>query len=302
MDQRSERRFGLRWVRALPALALGGSLALSPLASAFAEDYGPNTCLEGFVWRGAFPNDYVCVQPRVREQVVKDNRDAPLRTKSWLTDVHGRPSRACRDGFVWREAGPNDQVCVLIREREQAKKDNREAASRRKYTLCESYAALAVAQNETNVLRACGLTGPRWHSSYNTHFRWCLDVPGDVSGSESRARSIEIGPCLNRTSAGPATAQASLGVSLQFAPGDLANRNLVVTGSNFQANEQVAIRLVTQSQNQGPATSETLITANGLGQITTTIGVRCPVGLSTTHQVTARGLTTGRTSTAGAAC
>ncbi|WP_188855247.1 hypothetical protein [Aureimonas glaciei] len=36
----------------------------------------------------------------------------------------------CAEGFVWREAGPNDHVCVSPETRDQARRDNAEAASR----------------------------------------------------------------------------------------------------------------------------------------------------------------------------
>jgi hypothetical protein len=37
----------------------------------------------------------------------------------------------CRGGFVWRDAGPNDHVCVRPEARTQAAADNSNAASRR---------------------------------------------------------------------------------------------------------------------------------------------------------------------------
>jgi hypothetical protein len=37
----------------------------------------------------------------------------------------------CRQGFVWREAFPGDQVCVTPRTRDQAAQDNSQAAARR---------------------------------------------------------------------------------------------------------------------------------------------------------------------------
>ncbi len=38
---------------------------------------------------------------------------------------------ACRPGFVWREAEPEDHVCVLPEVRQQAADDNRQADARR---------------------------------------------------------------------------------------------------------------------------------------------------------------------------
>jgi hypothetical protein len=95
---------------------------------------------------------------------------------------------------------------------------------------------------------------------------------------------------------------SGLGIPLWLTIGTWTGLLAGAPGSGFQANEEVAIHLVTQSQNQGPATSDHLTTANTLGQVNVTIGVRCPVGTSPTHQATASGLTTNRTSTAGSSC
>lgn len=46
-------------------------------------------------------------------------------------DVRTPHGERCRDGFVWREAAPGDQVCVTPATREQAKRDNAAADSRR---------------------------------------------------------------------------------------------------------------------------------------------------------------------------
>ncbi len=39
-------------------------------------------------------------------------------------------SNTCKQGFVWREAGPDDHVCVIPDHRSQAALDNRLAAQR----------------------------------------------------------------------------------------------------------------------------------------------------------------------------
>jgi len=35
---------------------------------------GPDTCLEGYVWREAVAGDHVCVTPETRDQTAEDNR------------------------------------------------------------------------------------------------------------------------------------------------------------------------------------------------------------------------------------
>ena len=43
--------------------------------------YGPDTCLNGYVWRDAFSGDHVCVTPEQRTQAAYDNSQAPYRIK-----------------------------------------------------------------------------------------------------------------------------------------------------------------------------------------------------------------------------
>ena len=84
-------------------------------------------CIQGFVWREAFPGDRVCVMPAIRAQAAEDNRLAVSRRPpsggSYGPDT-------CKEGFVWRDAGPRDHVCVPPSTRAQAKEDNNAASSR----------------------------------------------------------------------------------------------------------------------------------------------------------------------------
>ena len=105
--------------------AFGVAAALSP---AQAQDYGPNTCVSGYVWREAFPGDVVCVLPQVRTQTREDNQLANARRQPG-GGAYG--PNTCRSGFVWRDALPGDYVCVTPETRAQAAADNRAADSRR---------------------------------------------------------------------------------------------------------------------------------------------------------------------------
>jgi hypothetical protein len=67
--------------------------------------YASETCLEGYVWREAFPNDYVCVTPETRAQAATDNRQAAARRQPG-GGAFGPDT--CRQGYVWREARPED--------------------------------------------------------------------------------------------------------------------------------------------------------------------------------------------------
>jgi hypothetical protein len=82
---------------------------------------GPTSCVEGYVWREAFPGDYVCVLPATRAKAAADNAAAGSRIEA---------DGLCNQGFVWREAGPNDHVCVTPETRACAAADNAAQADR----------------------------------------------------------------------------------------------------------------------------------------------------------------------------
>jgi hypothetical protein len=90
--------------------------------------FGPDTCIAGFVWREAIPDDHVCVLPAIREATWEQNQEA---------DAHRAPNGGafgpdtCLQGFVWRDALQGDHVCVTPNIRQQAASDNAAAKSRR---------------------------------------------------------------------------------------------------------------------------------------------------------------------------
>lgn len=89
--------------------------------------YGPDTCVQGYVWRDAFPGDHVCVLPSTRAEVARDNSQADARRQPG-GGAYGPDT--CRVGFVWREANPKDHVCVSPEMRELVRRDNSVADSR----------------------------------------------------------------------------------------------------------------------------------------------------------------------------
>ncbi|QDY76174.1 hypothetical protein [Streptomyces qinzhouensis] len=103
---------------------LAGVLVAGPPAAAADLPYGPYTCVNGFVWREAFPGDLVCVTPAIRGQGWSENALGPSRR-----EPNGGPygPDTCKQGFVWREARPSDRVCVPPPSRDQARSDNANA-------------------------------------------------------------------------------------------------------------------------------------------------------------------------------
>jgi hypothetical protein len=87
----------------------------------------PDTCIQGYVWREATPNDRVCVTPEIRTQTAEDNSAAASRIDP-VDRTYG--PFTCVQGYVWREAMPNDLVCVTPEVRSQTASDNSLASSR----------------------------------------------------------------------------------------------------------------------------------------------------------------------------
>ncbi|MEU0496034.1 hypothetical protein [Mycobacterium sp. NPDC006124] len=119
-------------MRALSALSLAaalGILAAALPAPVFADPlpYGPDTCVDGFVWREARSGDTVCVTPATRDQIAAQNANA---------SANRDPSQAsgpqsCSQGYVWREAFDGDTICVTPAVRSATLADNAAAASRK---------------------------------------------------------------------------------------------------------------------------------------------------------------------------
>lgn len=112
-----------------PALALAALVVGSGFTPAVAEPlpYGPDTCIDGYVWREARDGDTVCVTPDVRAATKAQNAD-PSANKD-PNGAYGPES--CASGFVWREAFDGDTICVTSAVRSATKADNAAAASRR---------------------------------------------------------------------------------------------------------------------------------------------------------------------------
>jgi hypothetical protein len=108
-------------------VALG---ALGSQATALADPlpYGPDTCIQGFVWREAGPGDVVCVTPAIRTSTAQQNQAAGQNVEP-NGGAYGPAT--CKQGFVWREAFSGDTVCVTPGVRSQAASDNAAAASRK---------------------------------------------------------------------------------------------------------------------------------------------------------------------------
>jgi hypothetical protein len=102
------------------------ALAATP-ASADPLPYGPDTCIQGYVWREARAGDTVCVTSEMRAIIAQQNG-----TSGANKDPNaGSGPQSCSQGYVWREAFDGDTICVTPDFRAQVKGDNAAASSRK---------------------------------------------------------------------------------------------------------------------------------------------------------------------------
>jgi CubicO group peptidase (beta-lactamase class C family) len=116
----------------LPGTAFAASPAamtapVASLAPAADLPHGPDTCVNGFVWREARPSDHVCVTPETRTLTAQENAAAESRRDP---GHGGFGPLACAVPYVWREAFDGDTVCVTVDRRTRARDDNAHAAER----------------------------------------------------------------------------------------------------------------------------------------------------------------------------
>jgi hypothetical protein len=116
----------------LPLSAAIAIVAVALPAPVFADPndlpYGPDTCIQGYVWREARTGDTVCVTPPVRDRTAQENANPSL-NKEPNSGAYG--PNTCKQGFVWREAFDGDTICVTPEMRGQTLADNAAAASRK---------------------------------------------------------------------------------------------------------------------------------------------------------------------------
>lgn len=112
------------------SLAMLGTVGVGASQASAAADplpYGPDTCIQGYVWREANPQDHVCVTQTVRSQTAQQNQ-AAAQHRDPNGGAYGPDT--CVQGYVWRDAFEADHVCVTPDVRTQAANDNAAAASR----------------------------------------------------------------------------------------------------------------------------------------------------------------------------
>lgn len=123
------RRGKARYSTLLPLTAAIAGLAVALPVPVLADElpYGPDTCIQGYVWREARGGDTVCVTSATRDATAQQNANA-AQNREPNGGAYGPDT--CKSGFVWREAFGGDHVCVSPPVRDQAAGDNAAAQSR----------------------------------------------------------------------------------------------------------------------------------------------------------------------------
>ena len=125
------------------AFATFAGIAAQVPAQADPLPYGPDTCIQGYVWREARSGDTVCVTPDVRATVAQQNA-----TPGANKDPNaGSGPQSCSQGYVWREAFDGDTICVTPAFRQQMFDANAAAASRKQANQPQPTPAPAPAPN-----------------------------------------------------------------------------------------------------------------------------------------------------------
>ncbi|MCV7423961.1 hypothetical protein H7K45_25745 [Mycobacterium yunnanensis] len=147
--------------------------------------YGPDTCVQGFVWREARPGDTVCVTPGVRDAIAAQNANAGANKDPQA----GSGPESCSQGYVWREAFDGDTICVTPAVRSATLADNAAAASRKQTNVPLPTTFAAPAQAGGKVVFE--VTGP------GEVFNIVTDPDGTFVGDHTPlpfSRSMTIGP------------------------------------------------------------------------------------------------------------
>lgn len=90
--------------------------------------------------------------------------------------------------------------CMGSRTSSVMAEDTNRGAEMDKCNYCRGYADKVPAKVREARLYSCQVTGPKWSSDPQDHFRWCFDSKDslDVAASEERDRDVEVALCKDR--------------------------------------------------------------------------------------------------------
>lgn len=114
-----------RWLFVIVALPLAGFGAPAAYADDPLMPYGPDTCIDGYVWREITFTDHVCVTPETRE--VHKIRSA----EDLHRDLNHPELPICQEGYVPHLFVAQDVACITPQQLQQIADDNAQAERRK---------------------------------------------------------------------------------------------------------------------------------------------------------------------------
>jgi hypothetical protein len=121
--------------------------------------------------------------------------NSDTRCKAW---TYIRPVSQCRLKFTAGLPVKNG-CCIAGYKRKPAAVAT---PDQKQQQVCADYADAATKAQDSNLQQGCGLTGPRWTTSYRDHYAYCLRSPQDVVADETAIRADEISRCTQSASGG----------------------------------------------------------------------------------------------------
>ena len=216
------------------------------VVTGFAASYAgaaapPDACIDGYVWREAYPDDHVCVALATREQAAADNKLATTRREP-QGGAYGADT--CKPGFVWRDARPNDYVCVTPEVRAQTARDNSLAHTR------QQQPSVIIRDNEPQLREQVPRQAQIW-SRENSHAKRSKRAPMAVPEISKPAPDSTAAPTPAPAPAPQASAIRSYSFRLPefpwppppFSTRLKLDRALLVAGQTTPTNGSVAARM-----------------------------------------------------------
>ena len=137
-----------RWALLVNTMLLACAFIAMSVASTAEAAFGfkcPGGCKPGSVWRSITKGDLVCVHPQEQAQIREDNKLAAERRvrdpRRAPADLGSWPSNKipCKPPYEWRQAIPEDYVCVTDLVKEVMVKINKRSARACSTAVCQQW-------------------------------------------------------------------------------------------------------------------------------------------------------------------
>ena len=148
-----------------------------------------DTCRRFLTWRGTTTQS---VDPACDAYARTAIEQAELAKRAGCRGISGpRWDSTYQDHYNWCLQNPQGGRDFEAQARTQALNACRESVD-----ACEAYARTAIEQTQLAKRAGCqGISGPRWDSTYEDHYNWCLQNPQGGRDFEAKARAQALNAC-----------------------------------------------------------------------------------------------------------